>query len=74
MTEGGQWEQSKFITSCRSLEEELQECSKQRGVGLADGVETLGMDLGARKKVGSNGKATGAKCDVRFTIAYRRIT
>ena len=53
---------SKMIASCGFLEDELRQCSKEGGVILADGVETLGVDLRTRvKRLGAKEKR-GGRC------------
>ena len=60
---------SKMVVSCRFLEDELRQCSKEEGVTMADGVETLGVDLRTRvKNLGAKGKARRVKCKVRFSL------
>ena len=48
VTENGKEGKSKMIASCRLLEDELRQCSKEEGVTMADTVETLGVDLRTR--------------------------
>ena len=62
-TEGGREGESHFM---QFLEEELQEGSKRGGVGLANSVETQGVDL---RQVGATEKARRKKRDVRFCLA-----
>ena len=51
-------EKRKMIASCGFLENEPSQFSKEEGVTLADGVETLGVDLRTRiKKLGAKEKA-----------------
>ena len=45
VTENGTEGKRKMISSCGFLENELRQCSKEEGVTLADGVETLGVDM-----------------------------
>ena len=68
ITEGGKEGRSKAITSCTCLEGRFQECSK-KGVGLATGVETLGVDLrSGTKQLGTKEKARRKTYDVRFSL------
>ena len=47
-----------MIASCRLLEDELLQCSKEEGVAMANSVETLRVGLRTRvKKVGSERKS-----------------
>ena len=72
ITEGGKEEKSKVIPSCRYLEEKLQDCSKREREGLADSVETFGVDLRkTTKNLGAKGKARRRHCDERSSIARR---
>ena len=60
---------SKLITSCRYLEEELQECSRKEGVTMSESVETLEVDLRTQtKQLGAKEKARRKKCDVGFSL------
>ena len=69
ITEGGQGGKSKVIISCKYLEEELRECSKTKGVVMADGVGTLGVELRTQtQKLEAKKKARRKKCNVRFSI------
>ena len=57
-----------MIASCGFLEDELRLCSKEEGVTMASGVETLGVDLRTRvKRLGAKEKARRKKCKVRFS-------
>ena len=61
-------EKSKMIVSCRFLEDELRDCSKE-GVTMAESVETLGVDLITRvKRLGLRERARRKKCKVRFSL------
>ena len=51
-TEDGKEGQSNMIASCGFLENELRQFSGEEGVTLADGVETLGVDLRTKVKKG----------------------
>ena len=66
---------SKMIASCRLLEDELLQCSKDGGVTMANGVETLGVDLRTRvKRLGVKEKARRSKCKVRFSpIMHNKV-
>ena len=58
-----------MIASCRLLEDELLQSSKEEGVAMANSVETLGVDLRTRvKRLGVKGKAGRKKCKVRFSL------
>ena len=60
---------SNMIASCRFLEEELRQCSKEEGVTMADRVATLGVDLRTQtKQLEAKGKTRRKKCDVRFSL------
>ena len=50
VNENGKEGKSKMMVSCGFLEEKLRECSKEEGVTMADGIETLGVDLRTRVK------------------------
>ena len=65
VTEDGMEGKSKMIASCGFMVEELRQCSKEEGVTLADGVESLGVDLRTRVKFGSERTA------VRFSLIKR---
>ena len=55
-----------MIASCGFLEEEVRQCSKE---GVADSVETLGVDLRTSVMyLGAKEKATRRKCKVRFSL------
>ena len=54
VTEIGKEGKSKMIASCGFLEKELSQFRREEGVTLADGVETLGIDL-PRWKTGEGG-------------------
>ena len=57
-----------MIASCRFLEKELRQFSREGGVTLADSVETLGVDLRTRaKKLRAKEKVRRKKCKVRFS-------
>ena len=61
-----------MIASCRLLEDELLQCSKEEGVTIADSVETLEVDLRTRvKKLGAKGEARRKKCKVRFSLVKK---
>ena len=65
ITEKRKKEKSKMITSCRYPEEKLRECS-QKGVSVANSVETLGVDLRTpTKQLGAKGKARRNNCNVK---------
>ena len=67
VTENGKEGKSTMIASCRFLENELRQFSREEGVTLADSVETLGVDLRTRvKKAGSKRKSKEEKvqCEV----------
>ena len=69
VTENGKEGKSKMIASCRFLENELSQFSKEEGVTLAVSVETLGVDLRTRvKSLGAKEKARRKKCKVRFSL------
>ena len=53
-----------MIASWRFLENERSQFRTEEGVTLADGVETLGVDLRTRVK-GLGAKARRKKCKVR---------
>ena len=58
VTENGNEGKSEMIASCRLLEDELLQCSKEEGVAMANSVETLRVGLRTRvKKVGSERKS-----------------
>ena len=58
-----------MIASCGSMENELRQLSKEEGVTLAEGVETLGRRLENKsKKAGAKEEARRRKCKVRFSI------
>ena len=58
-----------MIASCRLLEDELRQCSKEEGVTMADSVETLGVDLRTRvRRLGVKEKARRKTCKVRFSL------
>ena len=58
---------SKMIASCGFLQNELRQFSREEGVTLADGLETLGVDLRTRvKRLRAKEKARRKKCKVRF--------
>ena len=66
ITEKREKEKSEMITSCRYPEEKLRECS-QKGVSVADSVETLGVDLRTpTKQLGTKGKSEKEQmqCDI----------
>ena len=71
LTEGGKKGKSKVIASSRHLEVKFRDCSKREGVGPADSMETLGVDMRTRtKKLGVKEKARRRrKCDVRVSTA-----
>ena len=47
---------------------------EEEGVGLADSLETLGMDLRTRtKKVGAKEKARRRTCDVKVAVAKKNL-
>ena len=48
--ENGKEGKSKMIASCRFLENDLRQFSREEGVNLADSVETLGVDLETKVK------------------------
>ena len=79
ITENGKEGKSKVIASCGYLEERLRECSRE-GVTMADGVETLGVDLRTRvKRLGTKEKARRKKCSARFSLirknkAFQKIS
>ena len=61
-----------MIASCGFLEDELRQCSKEEGVTMADGVETLGVDFRTRvKRLGAKEKARWKKCNVRFSTSKK---
>ena len=69
VTENGEEGKSKMIASCGFLEKELQQCSKEEEVTMADSVETLGVDLRTRvKRLRVKEKARRKKCKVRFSL------
>ena len=58
--------------SCVRPEGHFKECSEREGAGLADSVETLGVDLRTRKRTreqGAKEKARMRKCDEEVAIA-----
>ena len=58
-----------MIASCGFLEDELRQYSKDKGVTMADSVETLGVDLRTRvKKLGTKEQVRRKKCELRFSI------
>ena len=58
-----------MIASCRLLENELRQCSKEEGVTMADSVETLGVDLRTKvSRLGVKEKARRKNCKVRFSL------
>ena len=62
VAENGKEGKSKMIASCRFLENEPSQFSKEEGVTLADSVETLGVDLRTRvKRLGAKEKARRKK-------------
>ena len=68
VTENGKEGKSKMIASFGFLENELSQFSEE-GATLADGVETLGVDLRTKvKKFGVQKKARRKKCKVRFSL------
>ena len=72
-TEKGEEGTSKMIASCGFLETELRQFSGEEGMTLADGVETLGVDLRARvKRLGAEEKAKRKKCKVRFSLIEKK--
>ena len=69
VTENGKEGKSKMIASCGFLDKELQQCSKEEGVTMADSVETLGVDLRTRvKRLRVKEKTRRKKCRVRFSL------
>ena len=80
VTENGEEGKSKMITSCGFLDNELRQFSREAGVTLADGVDTLGIDLRTRvKRLGAKEKARRKKCKVTFSLtkknkAFQRVT
>ena len=63
VNENGKDGKSNMIASCRFLEEELRQCSKEEGVTMADSVETLGVDLRTGvKRLGAKEKSRRKKC------------
>ena len=69
VAENGKEGKSTMIASCRFLEEERRQCSKEEGVTMADSVQTLGVDLRTRVKIlGAKEKARRKKCRMRFSI------
>ena len=69
VTENGKEGKSKMIASCRLLDDERVQCSKEEGVTMANSVETLGVDLRTRvKRLGAKEKARRKKCKVRFSL------
>ena len=59
----------KMIVSCAYFEDKLRESSEEEGGTMADGVETLGVDLRTRvKRLGAKEKARRKKCSVRFSL------
>ena len=65
VTENGEEGKSKMIASCGFLEKELQQCSKEEGVTMADDVETPGVDLRTRvKRLEAKEKAGRKKCKI----------
>ena len=66
VTENGKEGKSSMVASCGFLEDELRQCSMEERVTMADGVETLGVDLRSRvKRLGVKEKASRKKCKVR---------
>ena len=62
VTENGKEGKSKMIASCRLLEDELLQCSREDGVTVANSMETLGVDLRTRVKgMGAKEKARRKK-------------
>ena len=58
-----------MIVSCGFLEDDLLQCSKEQGVTMADGVETLAVDMEVKvKKLGVKEKARRRKCEVIFSF------
>ena len=58
-----------MIASCGFLEDKLRQYSKEKGVTMADSVDTLGVDLRTRvKKLGTKGQVRRKKCELRFSI------
>ena len=73
VTENGKEGKSKMIASRGFLEDEVLQCSKEKGVTMADNVETLGVDLRTRvKSLGAKEKARRKKCKVRFSLIKKK--
>ena len=71
VTENGKEGKSLVIASCRFLEDELRQYSKER-VTMVDSVETLGVDLRTRvKRLGVKEKAKRKKCKLRFSLTKK---
>ena len=55
-----------MVVSCGYFERELRQCSKEKGVTLAESVETLGVHLRTKvKRLGA--KKIKKKCRARFS-------
>ena len=63
MTEDGKEGKSKMIASCRFLQNELRQFSREERVTMADSVETLGVDtkMGVKKLLRA-GIAKSGRC------------
>ena len=69
VTENGKKCKHKMVASCGYLEEEVRQFSREKGVTMADSVETLGVDLRTRvRRLGAREKSKRKTCKVRFSI------
>ena len=72
LTVDGKEGKSKVIVCCKFLEGSFKNHIEEEGVGLADSVETLRMDLMTRKKkAGAKEKARRRTSDVKVAVAKK---